>query len=147
MQKASCNSPRAVPTKSASRPCRCSPPSSQTCVPPSAGSRSATESAGYVSLSHWPASGSRQVRARRGSRSSKGRFAAPAAPTELRASALLAAARIAMNTGDYERTVSAAKEALELFRASGDERGAAAALRLTAGGLHLGGNRAATSAL
>jgi predicted ATPase len=73
--------------------------------------------------------------------------AAPAAPTELRARALLAAARIALNTGDYERTVSAAKEALELFRASGDERGAAAALRLTAGGLHLGGNRAATSAL
>jgi predicted ATPase/class 3 adenylate cyclase len=73
--------------------------------------------------------------------------AAPAAPTGLRARAFLAAASIAMRTGDYERTVSAAREALEPFRASGDERGAAEALRLTAGGLRLGGNPAGTTAL
>ena len=53
--------------------------------------------------------------------------AAPAAPKELRGRALLAAARIAMRTGDYARTVSAAREALELSRAAGDEHGAAAA--------------------
>ena len=73
--------------------------------------------------------------------------AAPAAPKELRRRALLAAARIAMRTGDYARTVSAAREALELSRAAGDEHGAAAALRLTVAGLHLSGDRAAASAL